>query len=72
MKRNVLWRLRKKLFAIATEHLGMKPLTGKMINNSKNSDHILLKGNDASFKDLAILLNGNNKLKLHLKEIKLN
>ena len=49
----------------------MTPLTGKRVKNPKKSaifDHILLKGHDASFEDITILLKENNKFKLHLKD----
>ena len=55
----------------ASEHLGMTPLTVKWVKNPKKSavfDHIFLKGHDASFEELTILLKENRKFKLHLKE----
>ena len=63
--------LERHFFARATECLGMTPLTGKRVKNLKMSatfDHILLKGHDASFEEFTIFFEGNNKLKLHLKE----
>ena len=74
----VLWAIRKPLFfkmtkkefVRASEHLGMTPLIRKWVKNPKKTaifDHILLKGHDASFEDFTILLK-ENKFKLHKKE----
>ena len=49
-------------FVRASEHLGMSPLTGKQVKNSKKLaifDHICWR---------VILLKENNKFKLYLKE----
>ena len=61
----------RHFFVRASEHLGMTPLTGKRVKNSKKSaifDHILLNDHDASFEDFTIFLKENNRFKLHLKE----
>ena len=58
----------ERLFVRASKNLGMTPLNGKQIKNSKKSaifDHILLKGHDASFEDITILLKENNKFELY-------
>ena len=58
----------KHFFVRASEHLGMTPLTGKRVRNTKKSaifDHILLNGHDVSFEDFTILLKENNRFKLH-------
>ena len=57
----------RHFFDRASEYIGMTPLTGKRVNNTKRSvifDHILLKGHDASSEDFTILLKENNKFKL--------
>ena len=49
----------------------MTPLTGKRVKNLKKSatfGHILLKDHGASFEDVTIFFEENNKFKLHLKE----
>ena len=51
---------------MASEYLGMTPLTGKQ--KSAIFDHILIKGHDVSFEDFTILLDENNKFELHLQE----
>ena len=53
----------RHFFVRASEHIGMIPLTGNQVKNSKKSaifNCILLKGLDASFED--------SNFKLHLKE----
>ena len=49
----------RHFFVRASEQLGMTPLTGKRVNNSKKSaifEHILLKSHDASFENFTIVL----------------
>ena len=61
----------RHLFAQASEHLGITPLTQKRVKNPKTSaimDHILLEGHNATYEDISILIPENNKFKLHLKE----
>ena len=59
----------RHFFVRASEHLGITPLTGKQVKNPKKLaiiDFILLKGHDARFEDLTILLKESNKSILHL------
>ena len=56
----------RHFFVRASEHLGMTPLTGKRVKNSKKSaifDHTLLNAHDASFEDFPILLKENKRFK---------
>ena len=55
----------RNLFVRASEHLGITPLTQKLVKNPKKSaimDHILLEDHDAAYHDFSI------QFKLHLKE----
>ena len=55
----------------ASEHLGLTPLTGKRVKNTKKSaiiDHILEQGHDADFSDFTILTRETNGFKLLIKE----
>ena len=59
-------------FVRASEHLGITPLTGKVVKTPKKSaifDHMLLDGHKASFDNFLILLKENNPFKLQLKLI---
>ena len=61
--------LERHFFIRASEHPGITPLTGKQVKNPKKLaiiDLILLKGHDARFEDLTILLKESNKSILHL------
>ena len=62
---------KRHFFFRASEHVGMTPLTGKIVKKPKKSsvsDHILLNGHDVSFEDFTVLFTENNRFKLHLKE----
>ena len=61
----------RHLFARASGHLGITPLTQKRVKNPKKSaimDHILLERHNAKYDDFSILIPENNQFKLHLKE----
>ena len=61
----------RHFFVRASEHLGITPLTGKLVKTPKKSaifDHMLLDGHKASFDNFSILLKENNTFKLQLKE----
>ena len=61
----LFFKMTKKEFVRASEHLGMTPLIRKWVKNPKKTaifNHILLKGHD-----FTILLK-ENKFKLHKKE----
>ena len=55
----------------ASEHLGITPLTGKVVKTPKKSAifNMLLDGHKASFDNFLILLKENNPFKLQLKLI---
>ena len=60
----------RHFFVRASEHLGITPLTGKLVKTPKKSaifDHMLLDGHKASFDNFSILLK-ENAFKLQLKE----
>ena len=55
----------------ASEHLGITPLTGKVVKTPKKSaifEQMLLDGHKASFDNFSILLKESNACKLQLKE----
>ena len=56
---------------IAFEHLGIAPLTGKLVKMFQKSavfDHKLFDGHKADFDNFSILLKESNGFKLYLKE----
>ena len=58
-------------FVRASEHLGITPLTGKVVKTPKKSaifEQMLLDGHKASFDNFSILLKESNAFKLQLKE----
>ena len=59
-------------FVRASKHLGVAPLTGKLVKMSKKSpifDHTLLDGHKVSFDNFCILLKESNVFKLQLKNL---
>ena len=61
----------RHFFVRASEHLGITPLTGKLVKTSKKSavfDYMLLDGHKASFDNFSILLKEKTSFKLRLKE----
>ena len=61
----------RDFFAIASEPLGITPLTSKFLKTPNKSvifDHMLLDGHKASFDKFSILLKESNAFKLQLKE----
>ena len=59
----------RHFFVRASEHLGITPLTSKVVKTPKKSIFdMLLDGHKASFDNFSILLKESNPLKLQLKE----
>ena len=66
----LLWA--NTFFVRASKHLGVAPLTGKLVKMSKKSpifDHTLLDGHKVSFDNFCILLKESNVFKLQLKNL---
>ena len=68
---NLLGKTQKHPFVKASEHLGIKSLTGIFVKTPKKYaifDHMLLDGYKASFDNILMLLKERSAFQLQLKE----